>query len=105
MKLTSMIDLIIAKFMPFSYFEDDHVRHHYMLCARPEFPITGLNNKQVKRMIVEIYDATKNEFIKHLASKIKNAPIPLASLNVDFWTSKVSSEKYLGWWLFNRYPI
>ena len=59
---------------------------------RYQFPITGLNNKQVKHMIVEIYDATKNEVIKYLASEIKNAPIPLASLNVDLWTSKISSE-------------
>ena len=70
----------------------------------PEFPITGLNNEQVKHTIVEIYDATKNEVIKHLASEIKNAPIPPTSLNVDLWTSEISSEKYLGLWLFNRYP-
>ena len=53
MKLTSVVDLIVAKFMPFSYFENDQIRHHYKLCALPEFPITGLNNKQVKHIIVE----------------------------------------------------
>ena len=98
MKLNSVVDLI----MPFSYFENDHIKHHYKLCALPEFPITGLNNKQVKQIIVEIYSATKNAVMKDLASDIKNAPIPLASLNVDLWTSKISTEKNLGLWLFNR---
>ena len=100
MKLTSVVDLIVAKFMPFSYFENDHIRHHYKLCALPKF-INGLNNKQVKHVIVEIYNATKNAVMKDLASDIKKAPIPLASLNVDLWTSKISSDKYLGLWLFN----
>ena len=69
--------------MPFSYFKNDHIRHHYKLCALPEFPITGLNNKQVN-IIVEIYNAPKNAVMKDLTSDIKTAPIPLASLNVEF---------------------
>ena len=47
MKLTPVIDVIIAKFMPFGYFENDCIRHHYKLCVLPKFPITGLNIKVV----------------------------------------------------------
>jgi hypothetical protein len=101
MKLAWVKSHVVGKFVPFSFMEDEDIRTSYALFAAIDFPVQALHRKAVKRLIVELYVATKHEFAKDLVDVAKSSVIPTLSLNVDIWTSKTSGEKFLGvrvWW-------
>jgi hypothetical protein len=88
--------------------EDKFIRSSYELFAASDFPVRALHRKAVKRLIVELYVATKHDFAKDLLDIFKSSPIPTLSLNVDLWTSKTSGEKFIGirvWWTCHKWKI
>ena len=64
------------------------------LTALKNFPITGIHNKAVKHMIIEMYAATASEFKKEMAAEVGD--VRLLHLNLDLWVDKFSSLKYIG---------
>ena len=64
------------------------------LTALKNFPITGIHNKAVKHMIIEMYAATASEFKKEMAAEVGG--VRLLHLNLDLWVDKFSSLKYIG---------
>ena len=51
---------------------------------------------QIKRMVVEMYDATKEVRKSKMAKMKEFSPLPWLHINVDLWTSRTSGEKYIG---------
>ena len=57
---------------------------------------TLVNTSQVKKMIIEMYDATVKRFHASMQKMVRIADVPIGYVNADLWTSKVSGYKYLG---------
>ncbi|CAB1110806.1 unnamed protein product [Ectocarpus sp. CCAP 1310/34] len=89
---------IIQGFCPLSHGEKEWVRASLQLTALKNFPITGIHNKAVKQMVVEMYAATASQFKMEMAAQIGG--MRLLHLNLDLWVDKFSSLKYIGIRLF-----
>ena len=50
----------------------------------------------MKRLIVEMYDATKKVFTGKLAKVKEESHLPWLTINTDLWTSPTSGMKYIG---------
>ena len=85
---------IIEGFCPLSHGEKEWVRACLKMTALKNFPITGIHNKAVKQMIIEMYAATASQFKREMAAEI--GAMPLLHLNLDLWVDKFSSLKYIG---------
>ena len=85
---------IVEGFCPLSHGEKEWVRACLKLTAQKNFPITGIHNKAVKHMIIEMYAATASEFKKEMAAEVGG--VRLLHLNLDLWVDKFSSLKYIG---------
>ncbi|KAE8888399.1 hypothetical protein PF003_g27516 [Phytophthora fragariae] len=55
---------------------------------------TSLNAKCIKTAIIELYVSTQKEIIAFL--DINGQPYPSFIMVADFWTCKMTSEKFLG---------
>ena len=60
-----------------------------------QLSMKGLNNQRVKDIVVEIYDAAVKKIAESLEC-LKKSAVPLGWFSMDLWTSKASSEKYIG---------
>lgn len=85
---------IIEGFCPLSHGEKEWVRASLKLTAVKDFPTTGIHNKAVKQMVIEMYAATAAQFKKEMAAEIGG--MQLLHLNLDLWVDKFSSLKYIG---------
>lgn len=49
---------------------------------------------QIRRGLVEIYDATTKSFVQALAAEARTAPIPFAHVSIDRWTA--NNDDFVG---------
>ena len=64
------------------------------LTGLKNFPVTGIHNKAVKHMIIEVYAATASQFKKEMMAEVGGMRV--LHLNLDLWVDKFSSLKYIG---------
>ncbi|CAM9895380.1 unnamed protein product [Scytosiphon promiscuus] len=89
---------IVEGFCPLSHGDKEWVRACLKLTGAEDFPITSIDNKAVKHIIIEMYAATASRFKKEMASEVGG--MRLLHLNLDLWVDKFSSLKYIGIRLF-----
>ena len=53
---------------------------------------------QVKKAVVEMYDATKRGFVRSLAKHLASARTRILHVSIDLWTAKASvhKDKFIG---------
>ena len=90
---------VIKNLLAFSLTVCEGMREFYELACVPDFP-KSLHPKQVKTIVTEIYAATVLKLKQSLGMATKGAGGPIMHANFDLWTSRTSSEKYLGEFVF-----
>ena len=51
---------------------------------------------QIKRMVAEMYDATKRNIVKNLVREKERSHLPWLTINTDLWTAPTTRVQYIG---------
>lgn len=89
-----VISNIVMEFLPLDFGEKERVRTAWLLSCLPSFPVLSLDRKVVKHMLVELYGATASTLKASLCKEASGRR--LLHLNLDLWTCKYSSLKFIG---------
>ncbi|CAN0044929.1 unnamed protein product, partial [Ectocarpus sp. 12 AP-2014] len=81
---------------PFNLVEDPMAKTSLSVVTSGHMGVDQLNNKAIKKTIVEMYAATTEKFNRQILKDVRRALVPILYMNCDLWTSKGSQDKYIG---------
>lgn len=87
---------IVTHLLPFNLSESADVRKFFEVCCDDAFPRTKIYPKMMKHCVAELYTATVSKLSHSLQDAVAGAGSAALHANFDLWTSKTSSEKYIG---------
>ncbi|CAM9758774.1 unnamed protein product [Pylaiella littoralis] len=91
---------VLRLFMPLAIYDDEAAALFFQLVGHKS-PYTQellpeMRAQQVKRMVVEMYDAVKNVQRRRLKAQKETSPLPWLHVSLDLWTARASGAKYIG---------